>query len=53
MKEKQTVTVVAECLVTTPDGSVKVRSFDKAWSLMRSSEKFPASIKFLGFVRKD
>lgn len=54
-KEKEQITVIAQCCVTWNGGSQTVKGFDRAWHLMldKAEEGLPVSSKFIGFVRKD
>lgn len=50
MAEK--ITVEAECIITSPAGQQRVRSFSKAWAVANELER-PVRIALNGFVRKD
>lgn len=51
-KEKEKITVVAECTVTSPEGTEVVRSFDKAWHRSLELDR-PVNVMFNRFVRID
>lgn len=54
-KVKEEITVVAELIVSSSEGTEVIRSFDRAhhraWEIARRTT--PVKITFNGFVRKD
>jgi len=54
-KKPEEITVVAECELTWPGGSERVRSWDTAWHTMkeRADEYGRCKSVFIGWARKD